>query len=393
MIKIYKHSVIILLSLIINLFFLHQGLTTTSVTISDYEKDRTIKIAEIWKDQIDKKKEKNHSKLCPVINNSHIFIANKKGRVKALSLDSGKIIWSVNLSPIFLNQSILLSGGISLSDNQIYIGSEKAIMYALHAKNGALLWKSSVAGEVLSIPVITQDSLLLQTENGMLQVLNKLDGTINWTIHIDTPFIKIRGTPSPILICNRAIVGTSNGIVSSILLNNGKILWQRNLSLYNKKEKNFRDITGIKSINHIVYAIAYNGILAAINLFSGEIIWYERIEGGEFRDFLVTENAIYLLDQNNRLIAWNIRERKIIWEQKQFIQENKLTDIILDANNIFIFDDKGYLYCINVMNGILLGKVKLIRSGLICSPIIYGNKLIIQSQYGMLHTFLIKRSR
>ncbi|MBN8035504.1 PQQ-binding-like beta-propeller repeat protein, partial [Vibrio vulnificus] len=80
--------------------------------------------------------------------------ADRKGIVKALELESGKEIWSVDLSKrtgfLSANLSALLSGGLTVSGNHIYIGTERGTVIALNKEDGSVVWDVEVAGEALS---------------------------------------------------------------------------------------------------------------------------------------------------------------------------------------------------------------------------------------------------
>ena len=61
------------------------------------------------------------------------------GVVKALNADDGKEVWSVNLAVKdgwFSRASAQLSGGVTVSGSHVYIGSEKAQLYALNTSDG-----------------------------------------------------------------------------------------------------------------------------------------------------------------------------------------------------------------------------------------------------------------
>lgn len=123
-----------------------------------------------------------YSNLRPAWQDSTIFAADRFGLVKALDADSGKEKWSVNLSEktgfLSRNISAQLSGGLTVSGDHVYVGSEKAIVYALNTTDGKIAWQTKVAGEALSRPVVSDGLVLVHTGNGMLQGLNESDGTI-----------------------------------------------------------------------------------------------------------------------------------------------------------------------------------------------------------------------
>ncbi|MCX2956784.1 MAG: PQQ-binding-like beta-propeller repeat protein, partial [Candidatus Regiella insecticola] len=79
------------------------------------------------------------------------------------------------------SRSAMLSGGLTVKGNNLYVGSEKAVVYALHTDDGRVLWETPVAGEALSHPVVVSDGLvLIHTRNGILKARDEENGAIKW---------------------------------------------------------------------------------------------------------------------------------------------------------------------------------------------------------------------
>lgn len=231
-----------------------------------------------------------------------------KGLVKAMDADTGKQIWQTDLSEktnfLSSNHSAMLSGGVTASGSHVYVGSEKAVVYALNAYDGQVAWQTVVAGEALSRPVVSDGVVLIHTSNGMLQALNESDGAIKWTLNLDTPALSLRGESAPAVAFGAAIVGGDNGRVSAVMMEQGQLIWQQRISQVTGATEidrlNDIDITPVV-VDGVVYALAYNGNLTALDLRSGQILWKREI--GSVNDFIVDAGRIYLVDQNDRIIA------------------------------------------------------------------------------------------
>lgn len=163
-----------------------------------------------------------YSHLRPAWQGSSVFAADRKGLVKAMDIETGKEIWQTNLSEktnfYSSNRSAMLSGGLTVSGSHVFVGSEKAIVYALNADDGKVAWQTTVAGEAMSRPVVSDGMVLVHTTNGMLQALNESDGAIKWTLNLDVPSLSLRGESSPTVAFGAAIVGGDNGRVSAVMM-------------------------------------------------------------------------------------------------------------------------------------------------------------------------------
>jgi outer membrane protein assembly factor BamB len=81
-----------------------------------------------------------HSNLHPALDSGVVYAADRRGTVKAVSASDGKEVWSVNLaekSGWFSSSPALLSGGVTVAGGHVYVGSEKAKVYALNTNDGS----------------------------------------------------------------------------------------------------------------------------------------------------------------------------------------------------------------------------------------------------------------
>ncbi|CUX95721.1 Outer membrane protein assembly factor BamB precursor [Candidatus Gullanella endobia] len=333
-----------------------------------------------------------YSNLHPAWKNDRIFVADRYGVVKALDVDSGKEIWSTNLSThtsfFSRNYPEQLSGGITVADSKIYIGSELAKIYALNVKDGSIAWEKKVAGEVLSTPVVTDNLVLIHTSNGILQALNEIDGTIKWDINLDVSSLTLRGKSSPTTAFGAAIVGGDNGRISAVMINQGQLIWQKYISQPSGSTEIAR-INDVKTtpvvVNGVVYALAYNGNFVALDLRSGQLMWSREI--GSITNLLIDNDRIYLIDQNDRVVAMDTKGKIIFWHQSKLLHR-KLTSPVLYNGYIITGDMEGYLHWISIDDGQLIAQKKIDCAGLLATPIIADNKLIVQAKNGKTYAII-----
>ncbi|MBU4681451.1 outer membrane protein assembly factor BamB [Cedecea davisae] len=334
-----------------------------------------------------------YSNLHPAWQDSTIFAADRHGVVKAVSADDGREVWKVDLSEKtgFFSSNIpaLLSGGLTVDGAHLYVGSEKAKVFALNTSDGSIAWQAKVAGEALSRPVISDGLVLVHTSNGMLQALNEADGAVKWTVNLDMPSLSLRGESAPATAFGAAIVGGDNGRVSAVLMQQGQIIWQQRISQATGATEIDRlsdvDTTPV-IVNGVVYALAYNGNLTALDLRSGQIMW--KREMGSVNDFIVDANRIYLVDQNDRVVALNADGGVTLWTQSDLLHRN-LTAPVLYNGYLVVGDSEGYMHWINADDGRFVAQQKVDSSGFQTTPVVASDKLLIQAKDGTLYA--IKR--
>ena len=283
----------------------------------------------------------------------------------------------------------------ALADNVVYAASRSGVVKALNAGDGKEVWsvndgttagQTKVAGDALSRPVVSDGVVLIHTSNGQLQALNEADGAIKWTVNLDMPSLSLRGESAPATAFGAAIVGGDNGRVSAVLMQQGQMIWQQRISQATGPTEIDRlsdvDTTPV-IVNGVVYALAYNGNLTALDLRSGQIMWKREL--GSVNDFIVDGNRIYLVDQNDRVLALTTDGGVTLWTQSDLLHR-LLTSPVLYNGNLVVGDSEGYLHWINVDDGRFVAQQKVDSSGFLTEPVSADGKLLIQAKDGTLYS-------
>lgn len=346
---------------------------------------------QVWSSSVGSGIGSYYSHLRPAWQGNSVFAADRKGLVKALDVDSGKEIWSTDLSVksgfLSSRQPALLSGGLTVSGSHVFVGSEKAVVYALNADDGQVAWESKVAGEAISRPVVSDGLVLIHTTNGMLQALNESDGAPRWTVNLDVPALSLRGESAPAVAFGAAVVGGDNGRVNAVLMQQGQLIWQQRISQPSGATEidrlNDVDTTPV-IVEGIVYALGYNGNMAALDLRSGQILW--KREMGSVNDFVVEGNRIYLVDQDDRIVALTTDGGVNLWRQSDLLHRN-LTPPVMYNGYLVVGDSEGYLHWVNTDDGRLIVQQKVDGDGFLSAPIVASDKLVIQAKGGKVYAF------
>ncbi|ARU94910.1 outer membrane protein assembly factor BamB [Tatumella citrea] len=332
-----------------------------------------------------------YSNLHPAWQDNVVYAADRFGIVEALDADTGKEKWKVDLSTktgfFSSNLSAMLSGGITVQGDLLYIGSEHGEVFALNTKDGSVAWHTQVSGEAVSHPVVSDGLVLIHTSNGILQALDQTTGASKWVVNLDIPALSLRGESAPAVAFGGAIVGGDNGRVSAVIMNQGQMIWQQRISQPSGATEIDRlsdvDTTPV-IVNGVVYVLAYNGDLSALDLRSGQIQWKRDIGG--VKNLLVDNGRIYLVDQDDRVDAVNADGGVEIWRQSGLLHRNLTSPVLFDGY-LVVGDGEGYLHWMNTQDGRFVAQQKVDKSGFQTQPIVAGDKLIIQAKKGEVYAF------
>ncbi|CAJ0992223.1 outer membrane protein assembly factor BamB [Pantoea sp. Nvir] len=349
--------------------------------------ENQVHLQKVWKSSVGKGVGDFYSKLHPAWLGNSVFAADRFGIVKSLDTFSGKEKWRIDLSEktgfFSKNISALLSGGITVVGDHIYISSERGRVFSLNSSDGSIVWQTQLNSEALSCPVVSDGFVLIHTSNGALHGLDQNTGKEKWDLNLDVPLtLSLRGESTPATAFGGAIVGGDNGRVTAVMIKRGQIIWQQLVSLPGGTTEidRLNDIDSTPVIvGNVVYALGYKNVMTALDLRSGEILWKRKIGG--VRDIVVDHGNIYLVDKEDRVIALTADGGATIWSQNALMYR-ALTSPILFNGWLIVGDSEGYLHGINTIDGHFITQKKLGSKGFQSDFVVADDKLIIQSKDG-----------
>ncbi|GKX55141.1 outer membrane protein assembly factor BamB [Leminorella grimontii] len=332
-----------------------------------------------------------YSHLRPVWKDGRIYAAARNGIVKAVDADSGSQVWKTDVTEkngfFSSSTSPMLSGGVAAAEGKVFVGSEKAMVYALNAEDGTLAWKTTVAGEAISRPVVSDGLVLIHTTNGMLQGLSTTDGSIKWTANLGMPLLSLRGESSPATAHGAAIVGGDNGRVSAVMMNSGMLIWQQPIAQPSGSTEIDRliDVDSTPVImGNVIFAQSYNGSFVALDLRSGQIIWKRDV--GSVNDFFIEGDKVYLVDQSDRVMALSLNGGTILWTQNDLLHRGLTAPVVFNGY-VVVADAEGYMHWMDSASGQFVAQNKVDGDGFLSSPIVAGDRLVIQARGGDVYSF------
>ena len=340
-----------------------------------------------WQETISDGVEKYYSQLQPVADLHAVYAASRDGIIKAFSLTTGEELWENDFSDDSsndLNRSPRFSGGIALAVNSLIIGTENAQVLSFSTKTGELQWQVNVSGEVVAQPVYAEGKIIVHTSRGDLIALESDTGKEIWTLTNKEPKLTLRGNSTPAIAQGGIIYGRADGYVSVALLANGQPLWQVPVARpYGATELDRLVDVDTKPIisNGIVYILAYNGNLLAIDLLKGEPLWSRKYAG--FSDLTLSGKTLYLTDYRGFVYAIDRDSGTELWVNNQLSYRN-VTGVSVANQYLVVGDGEGYLYWINRDNGAFVAEQDLDSDGLYMQPFVTENYLYLQTRSGYL---------
>lgn len=328
-----------------------------------------------WSSSVLKKQER-FDKLVPYITGDKIYAADHAGFVVALSRQSGKTFWKNNTHK-------KLTAGPALVDNQLMVATKDALVIALDPKTGHQIWEAKVASEVLSPPTGANGIILVHAIDGSVTALAAKDGQTVWHVTQSTPALTLRYTSSPVISGETALVGFATGKLVALNLQSGLIEWERSITLPRGRSELQRmvDISAdpiVKGDN--VYAITYQGKLAAVSVSTGNLLWEREVSS--YHNMTADEQHLYITDNSHQLWAIDRHSGATIWKQNA-LAERFITGPCVVNNMVVVADRGGYIHMLSPSNGQMLGRYQ-VKGKFYQGPLNMGSDILVANNSGKL---------
>ena len=159
-------------------------------------------------------------------------------------------------------------------------------------------------------------------------------------------------TTSPLIYKSNIFLSDDNGTIFSIS-QNGKINWKKNI--YKKIYKKIYINLTFTIYKNNIYVADNIGFIYAISLDSGKLIWIKNHGIPLKSKIKIFDNKIFLINQDNRLIACSTKDGSVIWNIRSissFIKSQNFLSLALSKQgDLIASNSSGDLLKVNPTNG------------------------------------------
>ncbi|MEO6888731.1 MAG: PQQ-binding-like beta-propeller repeat protein, partial [Ktedonobacteraceae bacterium] len=200
----------------------------------------------------------------PVIDHNLLYIQGLDGSIKAISADSGALLWH------YKPEKYGLWGAFS-QDGVVYTSVADGSIKALRADTGALLWHYN-NGEVVSRPPREIGGVAyIKTNVGAIDAVQARDGQQLWryTVPPSLPFadIEVAGVAGGVTyMYARGTPDTTYSMIYALRTGDGTLLWQSKTAYSNT-------LLDMQAQNGIVYLQEDNANFVALRARDGVMLW------------------------------------------------------------------------------------------------------------------------
>jgi outer membrane protein assembly factor BamB len=336
-----------------------------------------IGIKTVWQRQFGSGSGKTYTSLNPAAVQDRLFVADRKGRVWAVDRSSGKPIWEQRTDTP-------ATGGLGAGAGLVLLGSRDGRLSALAEADGRLAWQITLSSEILAPPQAAANVVAVRTGDGKLYGLSAQDGELIWVYEQPVPALSLHGTSGPILIEEVAIAGFANGTLAAVRLADGQVIWERRLTPPQGRSELERmvdiDAQPVRADSSL-YAATFQGHVAAVELYSGEIAWRRELSSNT--GLAVDNMAVYVSDDQGHVWALDRRTGASLWRQSK-LQGRDLGAPTVFRDFVLVGDFEGYLHWLRREDGQFAGRARVGNKRIAVAPLPSAEAVYVFGRGGVL---------
>ena len=319
----------------------------------------------------------------PAVEAGYVYVASAEGELAKLDITNGAQAWRINVGE-------KLTGGVGVGGSLAIVGTQKGSIYAYDV-SGKLQWKSKLSSEVLSAPKYFDGLVIVRTGDNRIYGINANDGSRKWVYDRTGPALTLRSSAGVVVDSGAVYAGFAGGKLVSIRADNGKMMWEASVALPKgvTEIERIADITSLPVVDGpLVYAVAYQGRIAAVDRTNGRVIWNRDISS---LSGLTSDDArIFVSHAAGSVYALDYTTGKTFWRQGA-LKNRQLTAPLAMGALVAVGDVEGNVHFLSREDGAFGARVKTGADQILPQMVlINSNTLLAQSRSGAIYALQIK---
>lgn len=320
--------------------------------------------------------------LAPAVSGQEIIAAGYDGRVVAISIETGRVVWERRLQTT-------LAAGPGVGEGIVVVNTMDGRVIALSRDNGAERWSTRVSSVALGTPGITRGIVAVRTNDGSMTGLDAVSGDMLWNYSQSVPSLTIRGTSGVVAVGDVMVAGFDNGRVVGVQARDGQVVWEVPLGQSSGRTEVERMVDVVATpvaLGSDVYAVAYQGQLAVLSSDSGRDLWVR--EMSSIAGLAVAASGLWVTDADSEIWSLSRLAGTQLWRQPA-LRARQTTAPAAGNGWVAVGDFEGWVHILGQEDGRFVARVRADRQGIISNPVAIGNVLVVQGSGGTLSAYIV----
>jgi outer membrane protein assembly factor BamB len=280
-----------------------------------------------------------------------VFIGSSEKTFYAMRARDGEVVWKRELTGEVSSQPLVLPAGAVGPESLVLVGDDDGVLSAIVAATGAVRWTYRARGPIHTQPVVHGGLVYITSSEGRVYGLDLRTGKWVWQYEREIPEgFAIRGSSGVLPVGTRVFVGFPDGYLACLNGENGEVVWTRQLS---GESSRFTDVDGTPAVfGDTLYVTCYSGGVYALDVKDGSTRWRFDLEAAGPLAVDPSGERIYAVSANQGLYCLDSKGRKL-WQQA-FPREGELSQPLLWGNYLVLSAAADGLHILDKRTGELL---------------------------------------
>jgi outer membrane protein assembly factor BamB len=329
----------------------------------------------LWDRDTGKGTNKLFLRLSPAHDGERIIATDAKGRVIAYKAGNGRKLWLRKLkSPV--------TAGVAVAGSRVIVPTSDGELRALDAATGKVIWQTFVNAEVLAAAAIADDIAVVQGVDGRVTALSVTDGTILWTQERAEPPLSLRGVAGPRIAGAHVLAGYASGKLVAYKLSDGSQEWEAVVGQPRGRSEIERliDVDASFALDaDTIYAAAYQGSLAAVDIDTGRVRWSREVSS--YTGIAAGDGRLYLSDDQGIVIALAAATGEPVWRQEG-LRYRGTTAPALSGEYVVVGDSEGYVHWLASTDGHFVARKHATGDAYLAAPVVVDSTVYLAASNG-----------
>lgn len=250
----------------------------------------------------------------PVIADGKVFAVDGDGDVTAYAIENGQRQWRARMNAEARRDRESRGGGVAYSSGKVFVTTGFGAVVALDADSGEEAWRNNVGAPFHAPPTVSDGRVFAISFDGELFALDAETGQVLWTHQSLAEPARILSASTPAVVGDTVVAPFPSGEIVALRVQNGRAMWSEGLTRGGRTTalSSLNDIAGSPVvIGDVVYAVSHSGVLAAIDLRSGQRIWALPV-GGIHMPW-VAGDYVFVVTNDAQLMCVSRADGRVYW--------------------------------------------------------------------------------
>ncbi|HYD88059.1 MAG TPA: PQQ-binding-like beta-propeller repeat protein [Vitreimonas sp.] len=253
----------------------------------------------------------------PVIADGNLYFLDADHRVHAIRASNGDRLWTEQLRPSEGRDRVARGGGVAAAGGRVFVTTGFGFVVALDGQTGDEVWRAQSDAPFQSAPTVAGGRVFAITNDSELIGMDANTGNVIWNYQAIAEPARILSAPSVAVDGETVVAPFASGEVVALLAGNGRRLWSDSLSRAGRLTSlsAINDIAGRPVVdNGVVYAASHSGVLAGIDLRTGQRGWARPFASTQTP--WIAGDVLYAVSVDGELAAFDRVTGNIYWVQQ-----------------------------------------------------------------------------